>query len=394
MRRIAVFAKKTTHHEGFGGMETQNKLLCEVLAQRGFEVHVFSPKWELALEQTAENGVDYHFVTSDYHYFLSKFKPNSWYNRSLESFRALHDKKPFDLIISQSSAAVSVIENKKLFEVKAIAISHGTAMGELRTYLLNHHAVRDVPKILLNVQYALRQFFSRQRQFVLGANKVIAVSNAVSKQLQDETFVPEDKVVVINNGIYAFEVPEVAPDPNNLVYVGQLTTDKGVQLFLQWASDARFAGIKLTVVGGGPLLAAFKQNAHQRSEGLQLEIAGKLNHDQTVKMLQKKSRSVFVFPTRRVEGFPMVLAEAMMAGMPVVAYDIGGVSDAVVNESTGFLIPFENAPLFAEKTLELVKNTDKMGIMGKNSLTKAQNLFTIDRMADKYLAVIEEVLRS
>jgi glycosyltransferase involved in cell wall biosynthesis len=66
----------------------------------------------------------------------------------------------------------------------------------------------------------------------------------------------------------------------------------------------------------------------------------------------------------------------------------------VVNESTGFLIPFENAPLFAEKTLELVKNTDKMGIMGKNSLTKAQNLFTIDRMADKYLAVIEEVLRS
>ena len=42
--KIAVFTKATTFHEGYGGLETQNKALCEKLAERGHKVTIFSPQ--------------------------------------------------------------------------------------------------------------------------------------------------------------------------------------------------------------------------------------------------------------------------------------------------------------------------------------------------------------
>ena len=63
---IAVFTKKTTLHKGYGGLETLNKVLCEGLYEKGYNITVFSPTWNLGASERQENGIRYVFVDCVY----------------------------------------------------------------------------------------------------------------------------------------------------------------------------------------------------------------------------------------------------------------------------------------------------------------------------------------
>lgn len=92
--KIAVFIKSTTLHKNHGGLETQNKVLCEGLVKKGHSVTVFSPKKDFDRSETEENGVRYVFVDASYGaYLLSSFKKDSWGKVSLEVFDKFHEKK-------------------------------------------------------------------------------------------------------------------------------------------------------------------------------------------------------------------------------------------------------------------------------------------------------------
>jgi glycosyltransferase involved in cell wall biosynthesis len=83
----------------------------------------------------------------------------------------------------------------------------------------------------------------------------------------------------------------------------------------------------------------------------------------------------------------------MFAGIPVVAFDLGGVSDAVADGKTGYLVKAGDNKYFKEKLIELIDD-DKLRLeLGKNAEEKAQREFTIDRMVDKYEEVFLEVTK-
>lgn len=393
---IAVFIKKTTFHKGYGGLETQNKTLCEGLVARGHGIVVFTPKREYSRSEASENGVTYIFVESSYRYFAAKVNTKSWYNRSYREFLKLHSKKPFDLVVSQSAAGIGIIARKQKHGLKVVSIAHGTAMGEFKTYVTNFNSVSDIPGLLLNTQYAVRQFFGRQREYVLQSNKVVAVSNAVKKQLVTETFASEDHIDVIHNGVAPFNLPkdQAGVKAKTLVYSGQMSRDKGVLLLFELANDPRFSGYEMHLVGGGPLLFQLKSKAKELNLGAKLVIHGKLLYTDYIKLLFKFIGAIFLFPTKRIEGFPMSLVEAMLAKMCVVAFDIGGVSDAVDNDVTGALLRFNDVDGFKNKVLELASNQDKLIDMSNKAYKKALTEFSLKTMLDKYEKLFKEVLRT
>jgi glycosyltransferase involved in cell wall biosynthesis len=391
--RIAVFIKQTTLHKGYSGLEMQNYVLCKGLVSRGYDVTIFSPKRGLKIDSDKKEGINYIFIDSSYRYFLSQLNRKSWFNRSLAVFKQLHKEKPFDLVISQSSGGVGIIENKESLVVPVVAIAHGSAMGEFNTFLLSHKSLKDIPGIVKNTQYALRQFFGRQRQYVLHSTRVVAVSRAVKQQLIDETFVSDTLVNVINNGIEPFKIENnVSVRPFTMLFIGQVSTDKGVDLLLKLMKEPELADSVLDVVGEGeytPILSAAVNDAKLSAR---FHVLGKIEHERIISYLQQKKADIFVFPTRRIEGFPMVMTEAMFGGLPIVTFNLGGVADAVSDGENGYLIPANDYTKFKNAVVSLKTDKAKRDIMTSKALSRAYNEFTVNIMLDKYESLFKETL--
>ena len=94
---------------------------------------------------------------------------------------------------------------------------------------------------------------------------------------------------------------------------------------------------------------------------------------------------LFMLPSN-YEGLPMVIIEAMSSGIPVVASDVGGVSEIVRNGINGYTLP-NRAELFAEKIEEILSNDDLYKRMSKSALEIFQQELTVDRMVEGYMSV-------
>ncbi|MEZ6255841.1 MAG: glycosyltransferase family 4 protein [Patescibacteria group bacterium] len=198
--RIAIFTKRTVFHDGFGGLETHTTVLAEELTKRGYSVVVFAPQYKLSYQSKVQNGVTYSFVPSVYR-MLFKNSSDNWYSASQQAFKLEHANEKFALVISQSSAGVGIIDNRDYFKVPVLSIAHGSILSEYKTRLLSVASVKDTAYLLKDILFVLINYFGRQRAFILGSSHVVAVSNAVKNSLIDETFISEDNITVIHNGI-------------------------------------------------------------------------------------------------------------------------------------------------------------------------------------------------
>ncbi len=391
--RIAVFIKSTTFHTGYGGLETQNKTLCEGLVRRGHDISVFAPQKELKFETKYENSVKYHFLPCVYK--LTHFGKNNWLNVSRGVSAKHHKEKPFDLVISQSSAGLGIIQKRQEFNVPIVSISHGTIIGEFQTNFQTAKGFKAYFRLLKDSIFVLRVFFGRQRQFIHGSNKIIAVSSAVKEALLNETFVSKDKVAVVNNGVdpaLFTNISNAPTDSPKILYVGQITKSKGLDTLFKLSQEPEFAEIKFDIIGGGDYLEELKALV-EKSQKDNFILHGKKPYLELLEFLNQQKDAIFAFPTRRYEGFPMVLAEALFLGFPVVAFGVGGVSDAVKTEETGFLIPSGEYAQFKEKLLDLINSPTKRKTFSENSRKFAYNNLTLDKMLDQYEKVFAEVLK-
>ncbi len=400
--KIAVFTKKTTFHEGYGGLETQNKVLCEGLCSRGHDITVFSPRWELTLDEANEGGIKYVFVDCIYRMgpvlgFFGTWQKSNWINRSVEEFVGEHRKEKFDLLLAQSSAGLGVIRQKERLGIKVISISHGTIIGEFKTFLSTVKIPRDSVAILRNAGFTIKNFFRRQREFVHGSNKIIAVSNFVRRALLEETFALEDKVVVVNNGMDTndfFAENKKITRGKKLLYVGQIIKSKGIEDIMEMMSSPEFSSVQIDIAGAGEMLGECKSRvSHDEKLSKLIKFVGKVPHGELIrKYFLNKEYGMLVFPTKRLEGFPMVLAESMFSGLPIVAYGMGGVEDAVKDGLNGYLVPADDLEAFKKKVLTIINDDDLRSELGRSALRFAYDNLTLDNMIDKYENVIRKVL--
>ncbi|RJR26409.1 glycosyltransferase family 1 protein [candidate division WWE3 bacterium] len=394
--KIAVFIKATTFHKLHGGLETQNKTLCEGLARLGHKVVVFSPRRELDFTNKSHNGVDYVFIESDYRYLFYSLNKNNWFHKSIKIFKEYHEKTPFDVVISQSSAGVGIISNKSELNVKVISIAHGTIMAEIQTALNNIYNFRSLFFLLRNLQYALRQFFGRQRDYILHADHVVAVSNSVKRQLIEETYIPEERISVIHNGIYFPQTGEVSDNRQQgfvMLFVGQIIPEKGIDALTRIFEDPRLKSTRLHIIGDGRYMSDLKTKILKNKLENNIKIFGSVPHEELVSIYNSGVYSAFLFPTRRVEGFPMVLVEAMYGGIPIIGYNLGGVSDAIDNGETGYLVPFKDFDQFKDKIYYFMSHPDEVWKMGEASRKKAQSLFSADVMIERYISIFERLVQ-
>jgi glycosyltransferase involved in cell wall biosynthesis len=100
-----------------------------------------------------------------------------------------------------------------------------------------------------------------------------------------------------------------------------------------------------------------------------------------------KNAAIYAFPSER-EDFGIVVIEAMGQGLPVVAWNVGGPTDSVVNEETGYLVEPYNRDAYAQKLVYLLENEHVREIMGRAGIARVKKLFSWER----HIAVLEKAL--
>jgi glycosyltransferase involved in cell wall biosynthesis len=159
--------------------------------------------------------------------------------------------------------------------------------------------------------------------------------------------------------------------PGHLVLLaaGRFCTQKNFRDLVPVAGRLREAGcrFRLVVAGEGELRSGFVAKAEE--SGLASLVTAPGNISDLDEMMQ--AADVFVM-TSLWEGLPLVLLEAMAAGLPVVSYRIPGVEEVVQEQVTGLLAPVGDHHLLAEHLLDLAANEGERLAMGEAGRTRAE----------------------
>lgn len=157
----------------------------------------------------------------------------------------------------------------------------------------------------------------------------------------------------------------VGPDDRLLCYAGRLANEKNLEmLFDAWQELADHDNCHLLLIGDGPLRERLTARKAPR-----VIFAGYRYGEELASMYA--SSDLFVFPSLS-ETFGNVVLEAMASGLPVVAYDVQGPKDIVVDRSTGTLVSEITANALAVGMREVLKNNDFRRTLGRQARIYAE----------------------
>lgn len=237
----------------------------------------------------------------------------------------------------------------------------------------------------LPTQSDIQRFFKRLASRRISAH--VAVGERSARAVEDAVGLAPGSVRTIYNG-----VPDVAVEPLPRVRsgpvigaVGRLSPEKGFDVAIRALRDVPDA--TLVIVGGGSEQARLEELARELGVAGRLELVGW--SDEPRRYLS--GFDVFVLPSRQ-EGFPLAVVEAMLAGVPVVAADVGSVGEAVIDGETGLLAPVEDAEAVAERLRRVLSEPELARLLGDAGRDRAQKLFTAEAMARAFEALYREIL--
>lgn len=164
---------------------------------------------------------------------------------------------------------------------------------------------------------------------------------------------------------------------------------KNHSMFLEVASllAAQFENVHFVVVGEGPLKSKYQELA------LTLGIASRVHfigHRTDIEALLQDSYVGVL--TSNAEGFANVILEYMAAGLPVVATDVGGASEAIIAGETGFIVKPKDSVAMAGQISYLLSNPEKAREMGKKGKERVIKHFSQDRLTTEVLDLYQSLL--
>ncbi|MBN2485004.1 MAG: glycosyltransferase [Bacteroidales bacterium] len=224
---------------------------------------------------------------------------------------------------------------------------------------------------------------------------VIANSEATKNTILERNpgLFPKEKIKVIYNGLNFSETVKAgtqnfySPLPGETVIgnVGRMVYQKGHNYLLEIASRLKSEGInfKMILGGSGPLETEIKTMAQRLGLNDRVIFTGFV--DDVPWFMH--NIDIFLL-TSRWEGFGFVLAEAMAAAKPIVAFDISSNPELVKHGSNGFLArPFDTVE-FANYLITLIKNQKLRNDFGKKGHEIVREKFSFDRVVKEFLEMV------
>jgi len=217
------------------------------------------------------------------------------------------------------------------------------------------------------------------------ASIVFTMSDHVTRSLVEQYGLSQERILRVNGGCNSppIDMPEDSRfERMNVLFVGVQWELKGGPQLVEAFNRVkrRLARATLTIVGCAPNIS-----------GPGIEVLGRVPQSEVSRYLAKAS--CFCMVSRR-EAFGITYIEAMNAGLPVIASDLGATPDFVLNGLTGYRVNHDDIGALAERIAELLSNPDKCRRMGEQARMLAQSHYTWEKTQQKMWQAIRSVVES
>lgn len=354
-----------------GGAQTHILHLTMHL-RRDFDIHVAmgvkGPLWD----NLQSGGINVHHIPS----LVRAVSPVKDL-KGLNEIRKLLNKVKPELISTHSSkAGVLGRIAARLCGIPTIFTAHGWAFTE------------GIPEM------QRRLYIYVERAAARWSGKIICVSEYDRQLALKHGVGSPEQLITIHNGMPLLPGDYLAKpgrkNPVRLIMVARFSEPKDYQLLLDALSELRVNyNFVVDLVGDGPLLPQYR------------ELARKLGLDDNVNFLGARTdvpellakAQVFLLISKW-EGFPRSILEAMRTGLPVIASDVGGAGESVVDGETGFLVPRGDVYILRDRLATLINQAELRVQMGRKGRDRFLQNFTFQHMLTKTLGVYQEVLQA
>ena len=234
---------------------------------------------------------------------------------------------------------------------------------------------------------------------------VIGVSAKTVEDMKREFFGTYKRAMVVLNGI---DTSVFKPDMESrttirqkysigendkvIGMVGVIHRQKGMHYGLMALQKIKkkVPGAKVMVVGGGPDLNWLKGLAVELNIEDSVIFCGSIPNTELSGYYN--ACDVFISPTVRIEGLPIVILEAMSCGKPQVVSDVGGIGSAVEDGINGFLVQPKNKEALTNAIITVLSDDTLAAEMSRNARHKVEREFSREKMAGDYLDLSLKVI--
>jgi glycogen synthase len=232
--------------------------------------------------------------------------------------------------------------------------------------------------------------------------KVIVNSSYMKNEVRNIFQLPDDKVHVIHNGVNPDKFKDYerdddfrrkyATDNEKIVFfVGRLVNEKGAQVLVDAIPKiiSYYNDVKFVIAGKGPQMDYLHGKADEMKILDKITFTGYINDEELCKLY--KCADIAVFPSL-YEPFGIVALEGMVAQVPVVVSESGGLGEIVDHGIDGMKAYTGNADSLADSVLEILFNPDKANEMKNRAFEKVKTMYNWDIISQQTLDVYNEVL--
>ncbi len=227
------------------------------------------------------------------------------------------------------------------------------------------------------------------------ASKIVSVSNTSATDFANLFPQFKERIVTVPIGIEKIELNKTGEDnawqsasKPVLVHVGGFTYEKNhvrlIEIFE--GIKKKQPGASLHFIGSGPLQQQIEELVKHKGLEQQVRFYGFRNDA----MLFIKNADVLLLPSI-IEGLPGVILEAFYCKTPVVAYDVGGIGEVVINNKTGRLVQKDNEEAFVDNVLAALNDTSENLQMVQNAWELVTSEYLNVHIAKRFIEVYNSI---
>lgn len=294
---------------------------------------------------------------------------------------------------------------KENYDILNTWLFHASIMGVIVTKFVKISCIvesRQYADFMYKYNLKLKQVLDKISSH--GVGHIIACSDAAKETLINYERVDPRKITVIYNGtsINKFRLQNIKQrqlirdnlkvvDNIVLTFTAHLRPEKGHQYLLEAISKikSQYPNIILLLIGEGVLRNELQEKTRQ------------LNIEENVRFLGYRAdipdllsaTDIYVHSSVN-EGFGIAIIEAMAVGLPVVATNVGGIPEIVINGVNGILVSPENPQALADAIKDLIDNPDKRKRLAEKARQHVEVTFTNNIMAKEYIGIYSKLVKN